>query len=133
MRVKIYQVNSDRDTNGVKFRGLDQEAVSQGEVQIDSSVYDEVFNAEMDFDGLQDLFTWEDLGGRAGTSGYRICVILSGACSQVRQSLRRVFLGEALSLWQRSSPEYGEGTGLSESGSRTWEPLCRPTVKQCPQ
>lgn len=56
MRVKIYQVNSDRDTNGVKFRGLDQEAVSQGEVQIDSSVYDEVFNAEMDFDGLQDLF-----------------------------------------------------------------------------
>ena len=56
MRVKIYQVNSDRDTNGVKFRGLDQEAVSQGKVQIDSSVYDEVFNAEMDFDGLQDLF-----------------------------------------------------------------------------
>ena len=38
MRVKIYQVNSDRDTNGVKFRGLDQEAVSQGKVQIDSSV-----------------------------------------------------------------------------------------------
>ena len=56
MRVKIYQVNSDRDTNGVKFRGLDQEAISQGKVQIDSSVYDEVFNAEMDFDGLQDLF-----------------------------------------------------------------------------
>lgn len=56
MRVKIYQVNSDRDTNGVKFRGLDQEAVNQGKVQIDASVYDEVFNAEMDFDGLQDLF-----------------------------------------------------------------------------
>lgn len=56
MRVKIYQINHERDTNGVKFQGIDRPAANQEAPKIDASIYDEVFNAEMDYDGLQHLF-----------------------------------------------------------------------------
>lgn len=48
MRVKIYQINGERDQNRVKFESLSSLERLQGSNGIDSSLYDEVFNAEID-------------------------------------------------------------------------------------
>ena len=56
MRVKMYQINLDRDINGAKWQGIDPMGTDQELPKIDASIYDEVFNAEMDYEGLQHLF-----------------------------------------------------------------------------
>lgn len=48
MRTKIYQINSKRDVNCVKFEGLDLLKRHRGSSVVDPSIYDEVFNAEID-------------------------------------------------------------------------------------
>lgn len=40
MNVRIYQVNTDRDTNGVCFMGYDRLEKLQGTTAIDSAIYD---------------------------------------------------------------------------------------------
>lgn len=50
MRVKIYQINSERDSNRMKFLSLSD---SQSP---DPSIYDEVFNAEIDENGLEEIY-----------------------------------------------------------------------------
>ena len=47
MRTRIYQINSKRDVNRVKFEGLDLLERYQGSSAVDPSIYDEVFNAEI--------------------------------------------------------------------------------------
>ena len=74
MRVKIYQVNNDRDTNGVKFQGIDWLKERQGSTQIDSSAYDEVFNAEMEFSGLEQLYTTFNTTGHPLHRGHSMSV-----------------------------------------------------------
>ena len=56
MRVKIYQINSDRDRHLIKFLGLESMKKSMGIDSVDSSLYDEVFNAELDTDNLEEIF-----------------------------------------------------------------------------
>ena len=56
MRVKIYQVNPYRDTNHVKFLSTTQLQELLGSDKIDPTIYDEVFNAEVDEMGLEDLY-----------------------------------------------------------------------------
>lgn len=74
MRVKIYQVNNDRDPNGVKFQSLDRLEKFQGSTQIDSSAYDEVFNAEMEFSGLEQLYTTFNTTGHPLHRGHSMSV-----------------------------------------------------------
>ena len=45
MRTKIYQINSKRDGNRVKFEGLELLERYQGSSAVDPSIYDEVFSA----------------------------------------------------------------------------------------
>ena len=52
MKVKIYQMNADRDHHLIKFLGLESMKKSMGVDSVDSSLYDEVFNAELDTDNL---------------------------------------------------------------------------------
>ena len=47
MRVKIYQINMDRDADNVKFMGTDARKSLHLNENIDPSIYDEVFNAEI--------------------------------------------------------------------------------------
>lgn len=56
MRVKIYQINPDRDTNHVMHERLSNLDRYQGSPDVQASIYDEVFNAVIDFDGLEKLF-----------------------------------------------------------------------------
>ena len=57
MRIKIYQINPDRDINRVRNERLSNLQCCQGSPGIQASLYDEVFNAEMDFNGLEQLYT----------------------------------------------------------------------------
>ena len=56
MRTKIYQINSKRDVNRVKFEGLDLLERYQGSSAVDPSIYDEVFNAEIDETDLEAIY-----------------------------------------------------------------------------
>lgn len=56
MRTKIYQINTNRDTNRVKFMNFSRLEQLQGSALIDSSVYDEVFDAEIDEENPEEIF-----------------------------------------------------------------------------
>ena len=58
MRVKIYQINPERDNNRMKFMSLND---SQSP---DPSIYDEVFDAETDENELEEIY------GRFNTVGH---------------------------------------------------------------
>ena len=57
MRLKIYQINSDRDLNQVKFWELESLAKFQNSSEVDASLYDDVFDAEMDEVELEEIWT----------------------------------------------------------------------------
>ena len=57
MRIKIYQINSSRDTNQVKFWGLESLPKFQNSSEVDATLYDNVFDAEMDEMSLEEIFT----------------------------------------------------------------------------
>lgn len=57
MRTKIYQINTDRDKKRVKFESLDGLKKAQGNSSIDSSIYDEVFSAELDETDLERIYS----------------------------------------------------------------------------
>ena len=57
MKIKIFQINSDRDKNRVKFCGLQETEQHQGSSQIDPSLYNEVFSGEVDCRNLEGVFT----------------------------------------------------------------------------
>ena len=56
MRTKIYQINSERDTKHAKFEGLELLERYQSSAAVDPSIYDEVFNAEIDETDLEAIF-----------------------------------------------------------------------------
>ena len=56
MRVKIYQIDLDRDQKNVGFRSLEETRITLGQDTIDASVYEEVFNADMEPASLEELF-----------------------------------------------------------------------------
>lgn len=56
MRIKIYQINSDRDNNKVKFFGYDSLQKLQGSTDIDSGIYKNVFYGDVDGDDLEDIY-----------------------------------------------------------------------------
>ena len=68
MRVKIYQINSARDNANRKFMSLkDGEAV-------DSSIYDEVFNAEIDEMNLEEIYARFNTEGHPLHRGHSLSV-----------------------------------------------------------
>ena len=56
MRIKIYQINPDRDTNRVAHTRLSELERFQDSPDVQASIYDEVFNAVIDQDDLEDIF-----------------------------------------------------------------------------
>lgn len=56
MRVKIYQINSDRDSEKVKFCNLKNLKELTGSSTVKPSLYDEVFNADLETKDLEELF-----------------------------------------------------------------------------
>lgn len=56
MEIKIYQINSDRDENRVKFMGLDSLPKFQASDQIDSAIYDMVFDGPVSCTSLEGVY-----------------------------------------------------------------------------
>ena len=57
MRVKIYQINSNRDKAHFRFSNLAETTKLMQGNGVDSSLYDEVFNAELGTGDLEEIYT----------------------------------------------------------------------------
>lgn len=71
MKIKIYQVNMDRDTNRVAFTGYENLEKFQGSPEIDSKIYDKVFEGEVNcftLEKLYQIFNTEHPTGYKGRS-----------------------------------------------------------------
>lgn len=69
MKIKIYQINSERDTARAKFMGL-----SKLKGEIDPSSYDEVFSGDVDCGGLEDVFARFNTEGHPLHRGHSLSV-----------------------------------------------------------
>ena len=56
IKIKIHQINKDKDTNRVMFMNFDFTKKIQGNDKIDREIYDEVFNGKIDCRNLEDVF-----------------------------------------------------------------------------
>ena len=74
MRTKIYQINTSRDANRVKFEGLDQLERLQNSPDVDPSIYDEVFNAEIDESDPEDVYQRFNTEGHPLYRGHSLSV-----------------------------------------------------------
>lgn len=48
MKIKIYQIDMDRDLHRVKFQGYEEMQKYQESADIDASIYDRVFMGDVD-------------------------------------------------------------------------------------
>lgn len=69
MKIKIYQINSERDTDRLKFMGL-----SKLKEDIDPSSYDEVFSGNVDCENLEDVFSRFNTEGHPLHRGHSLSV-----------------------------------------------------------
>lgn len=54
--IRIYQINLGRDTDRVAFFGRAKLKMLQGSSDINSGIYDLVFDGEVNFDSLEDVY-----------------------------------------------------------------------------
>ena len=74
MRVKIYQINSDRDEKREKFLGMDARERLNLPQAIDPTIYDEVFSAEIDESDPEDIFRRFNTEGHPLHRGHSLSV-----------------------------------------------------------
>lgn len=74
MRVKIYQINPDRDTDRTRFLGSDERNNLFGDLRVNPAEYDEVFNAVIDETDLEDMFRRFNTVGHPLHRGYSMSV-----------------------------------------------------------
>ncbi len=68
MKIKIYQVNLERDQDNVGFMGMDSLQRIQGSTDINSAVYDGVFEGEIQCKTLEDVYV---MFNRSHPQGYK--------------------------------------------------------------
>ena len=56
MNIRIYQINLERDLNRVAFCSHDQLEKYQGSNEIDSKIYDKVYEGAVEASGLEDVY-----------------------------------------------------------------------------
>ena len=56
MKIKIYQINTNRDDKRIAFTGIDMLPKFQGSSEINSSIYDSVYVGNVDCKTLEDVF-----------------------------------------------------------------------------
>lgn len=74
MEVKIYQINMDRDENGVCFMRSESLPRFQGTEQIDSSIYDLVFAGDLPCSNLEDIYRIFNIDYPEGYTGRSLSV-----------------------------------------------------------
>lgn len=66
MKIKIYQVNMERDEKRIAFMGLDKLPKFQGSSEVKSSLYDSVYVGEVDCKNLEEVYRKFNLEHPAG-------------------------------------------------------------------
>ena len=74
MEIKIYQINMERDTDRVAFESLENLQAFHGSAQVDSSIYDKVYEGNVDCSGLEDVFQMFNLDHPEGYRGRSLSV-----------------------------------------------------------
>lgn len=74
MEITIYQVNMGRDVNRVAFQGLDRLERFQGSKQIESEIYDKVFEGDVDCENLEDAYRMFNVDHPKGYKGRSMSV-----------------------------------------------------------
>ena len=74
MEIRIYQINSDRDTDGYKFMGMDWVKKHWGEQGVDSEIYDKVYEGTIDSSSLEDVFCTFNFSRPVGFKGHSLSV-----------------------------------------------------------
>ena len=74
MNVRIYQINMKRDANNVAFMNYESLPKFQGDSEIDSSLYDKVFEGEVNCFTLEKLYEIFNLEHPAGYKGRSMSV-----------------------------------------------------------
>lgn len=71
MDVRLYQINLDRDENGIAFESMDTMQKWQKSSDIDSAIYDKVFDGTIDasdLEGVYEIFNLDHPDGYSGRS-----------------------------------------------------------------
>lgn len=74
MHVRIYQINPDRDTNRVKFEGYSEIERYQGSFDIESNIYDMVFDGDVECKNLEEVFAKFNMERPEGHKGHSLSV-----------------------------------------------------------
>lgn len=74
MNIRIYQINMDRDTEQKAFQGIENLKHLFGNDDIDSSLYDKVFEGEVDCDNLEGIYQMFNLNHPDGYRGRSLSV-----------------------------------------------------------
>ena len=56
MKIRVYQINSDRDTHLVMFMSHDHLEKFQGSPEVDSKIYDMVYEKEVGCSDLEEIY-----------------------------------------------------------------------------
>ncbi len=74
MNIRIYQINMDRDTERKAFEGIENLERLFGGSSIDSSIYDKVFEGEVDCESLEGIYQKFNLDHPEGYRGRSLSV-----------------------------------------------------------
>ena len=74
MKIKIYQIDMDRDLHRVKFQGYEEMQKYQGSADIDESIYDRVFMGDVDCAGMEDVYRMFNTEGHQLHRGHSLSV-----------------------------------------------------------
>ena len=74
MEIKIYQINTDRDKNSVKFLKYGDLEKYQDTKDINASIYDEVFSGDVDCEDLEDIYRKFNTEGHPLHRGHSLSV-----------------------------------------------------------
>ncbi len=74
MKIRIYQIDTDRDANGAAFMPLDRLERIQGTEEVDASLYKRVFEGEVEEDGLEGVWALFNTDRPEGFTGRSLSV-----------------------------------------------------------
>ena len=74
MKIRIYQINMDRDTNRIAFCGLDQIKKYFGITEVDSKIYDMVYEGNTSCSTLDEVYEMFNLNHPEDFKGWSLSV-----------------------------------------------------------
>ena len=74
MKIKIFQIDHEKDKNGVKFMHTDRLEKLQGTTNIDAGLYKEVFSGEVDAADLEDVYSMFNCEGHPLHRGHSMSI-----------------------------------------------------------